>query len=158
MNPTGLVKYAGALVALAICSACGGGSAVTPSSAALNGTYVGRMLFVNGRPVTAARLSATPRYTQIMPAKHSKSKDFEYVFGDYGSYAAIFDYPKSTRQIGEIAGDGGQGCTNVLYGYCLLYTSVRTWLTSGVPGTQALWPPRARPVNVEPIGDSPTAS
>ena len=35
----------------------------------------------------------------------------------YGSYAAIFDYPKSTQQFGEIAGDGGQGCTNVLYGY-----------------------------------------
>ncbi|MGC2651985.1 MAG: hypothetical protein WA304_14410 [Candidatus Cybelea sp.] len=124
MNPTGLIKYAGALVALAICPACGGAlrqaqgdMAVTPSSTALNGTYVGRMLFVNGRPVTAARLSATPRYTQIMPDKHSKSKHFEYVFNDYGSYAAIFDYPKSNQQIGEIAGDGGQGCTSVLYGY-----------------------------------------
>ncbi|MGA2761211.1 MAG: hypothetical protein ABSF08_12945, partial [Candidatus Cybelea sp.] len=76
MNPTGLVKYASALVALAICSACGGGSPVAPSTTALNGTYVGRTLFVNGRPVTAERLSATPRFTQIMPDKHSKSKDF----------------------------------------------------------------------------------
>ena len=117
MNPTGLVRYACALVALAICSACGGGSAVTPSTTALNGTYVGRTLFVNGRPVTAARLSVTPRYTQILPEMHSKSRHFEYVFNDYGSYAAIFDYPTSNQQIGEIAGDGGQGCTNVLYGY-----------------------------------------
>ena len=117
MNPSGFVKYASALVALAICSACGGGSAVAPSATALNGTYVGRALFVNGRPVTAARLGATPRYTQLVPDGHSRSKHFEYVFNDYGSYASIFDYPKSTQQIGEIAGDGGQGCTNVLYGY-----------------------------------------
>ena len=117
MNPTGLVKYAGALVALAICSACGGGSAVTPSSTALKSTYVGRTLFVNGRPVTAARLGVMPRYMQIVPDKHSKAQDFEYVFNNYGTYAAIFDYPKSTKQIGEISGDGGQGCTNVLYGY-----------------------------------------
>ena len=91
--------------------------AVAPSTTAFNGTYVGRTLFVNGRPVTAERLSPTPHFTQILPDKHSKSKDFEYVFNDYGSYAAIFNYPKSTKQIGEIAGDGGQGCTNVLYGY-----------------------------------------
>ncbi|HTA55942.1 MAG TPA: hypothetical protein VK755_14455, partial [Candidatus Acidoferrales bacterium] len=29
----------------------------------------------------------------------------------------IFDYPKSVKEIGQIKGDGGQGCTNVLYGY-----------------------------------------
>ena len=67
MNTTGLVKYAGALVALAICSACGGAQgdmAVGPSSAALNATYVGRTLSLNGRLVTAARvnLSPLPRY------------------------------------------------------------------------------------------------
>jgi hypothetical protein len=117
MYPTGLVKYAGAVIAVAICSACGGGSSVTPSNAALDGRYAGRALFINGRPVTAARLGSTPRYMEIVPPKHSKSKDFEYVFNVYGSYASIFDYPKSTKQIGEIAGDGGQGCTNVLYGY-----------------------------------------
>ena len=116
MNPTGLVKYA-ALVALAICSACGGGSPGTASTATLNGTYVGRTLFVNGRPVTAARLGAPPRYIQIVPDHHLASKHFEYVFNIYGSYAAIFHYPKSTKMIGEITGDGGQGCTNVLYGY-----------------------------------------
>ena len=67
MNTTGLVKYAGALVALAICAACGGGSGVAPSNAALNTRYIGRTLFVNGMPVTAARanLSAPPRYATI---------------------------------------------------------------------------------------------
>ncbi|MGA9946031.1 MAG: hypothetical protein WBP75_13440 [Candidatus Cybelea sp.] len=119
MNPTSLVKYACALVALAICSACGGGSAVTPSTTALNGTYVGRMLFINGRPVTAARMSMgpLPRYATILPDRRRRHKKFEYVFNTYGSFASIFDYPKSDQQIGEIAGDGGQGCTNVLYGY-----------------------------------------
>jgi hypothetical protein len=117
MNTTGFVKYAGALIALAILSACGGGSAVAPSAAALSATYVGRTLFVNGRPVTAARLSPLPTYATIVPDRHAKSKTFEYVFNDYGSYASIFDYPKSTQEIGMIAGDGGQGCTNVLYGY-----------------------------------------
>jgi hypothetical protein len=112
---TGLVKHTGALVALAILSACAGGSTVAPSTASLTGTHVGKMLFVNGRPVTAARLGTAPRYRQILPDKHSKSKHFEYV--SYGSYSAIFDYPKNTKLIGEIAGDAGQGCTNVLYGY-----------------------------------------
>jgi hypothetical protein len=117
VNPTGLVKHAGALVALSIVSACAGGSAVAPSTAALNGTYAGRTLFVNGRPVTAARLGPAPRYTQIVPDKLSKTKHFEYVFNSYGTYAAIFDYPKNDKMIGEIPGDGGQGCTNVLDGY-----------------------------------------
>src|SRR5580692_1560806 len=117
MNTTGFVKYAGALFALAVLSACGGGPAVPPSAATLNATYVGRSLFVNGRPVTAARLSPLPTYATIVPDRHAKSKTFEYVFNDYESYASIFDYPKSTKEIGEIAGDGGQGCTNVLYGY-----------------------------------------
>jgi hypothetical protein len=116
MNTTGLVKYAGALVALAICSACAGGSTVAPSSAALNGTYIGRTLFVNGRPVTAARLSPMPSYATIVPDHHGKKK-FEYIFNYYETYASIFDYPKSVNQIGTINGDGGQGCTNVLYGY-----------------------------------------
>ncbi|MFY9739753.1 MAG: hypothetical protein WAK11_11965 [Candidatus Cybelea sp.] len=124
MNTTGFVKYAGALFALAIFSACGGAlrppqgdMAVAPSAATLNATYVGRTLFVNGRPVTAARLSPLPTYATIVPDRHAGSKTFEYVFNDYGSYASIFDYPKSTKEIGMIAGDGGQGCTNVPYGY-----------------------------------------
>jgi hypothetical protein len=119
MNATGLVKYAAALLALAICSACGGGSALAPSSAALDATYVGRTLSVNGRLVTAARANTSPlsRYATIAPDRHAKSKTFEYVIGFYGSYASVFDYPKSTAQIGTIENVGGQGCTNVLYGY-----------------------------------------
>ena len=113
--------YAGALVALAICSACGGGSAVAPSTAALNDayTYIGKTLSVNGRLVTAARpnLSALTRYATIVPDRRAKSKTFEYIINDYGTYASIFDYPKSDKQIGTINGVGGQGCTNVLYGY-----------------------------------------
>jgi hypothetical protein len=119
MNTTGLVKYAGALVALAICSACAGGSAVAPSNAALNSRYIGRTLSVNGRLVTAARpnLSALPRYATIVPDRTAKSKHFEYIINFYGTYASIFDYPKSTQQIGTINNVGGQGCTNVLHGY-----------------------------------------
>jgi len=117
LKSTSFVKYAGAMAALAILSACGGSSAVAPSTAALNGTYVGRTLFVNGRPVTAARLSPLPTYATIVPDRHARAKDYEYVFNDYGTYASIFDYPKSSKQIGTINGLGGQGCTNVLYGY-----------------------------------------
>jgi hypothetical protein len=118
MNSAGLVKYAGALVALAILSACAGSSAVAPPSAALDGAYkhLGKTLFVSGRPVTAARLSPMPRYATFVPDHHAKKK-YEYVFNDYGTYASIFDYPKSVAQIGSIYGDGGQGCTNALYGY-----------------------------------------
>ncbi|MFY9664248.1 MAG: hypothetical protein WAK19_07320, partial [Candidatus Cybelea sp.] len=117
MNLPGLVKNASSLAALAICAACSGGSAGAPSTAPLNYQYIGKTLFVNGSPVTAARLSATPRYATIVPDRHSKLKHFEYVFGFYGSYASIFNYPKSTAMIGQLNGAGGQGCTNVLYGY-----------------------------------------
>jgi hypothetical protein len=115
MNTPGLLKCAGAVVALAFVSACGSGSTAAPSASTLNATYVGRTLFVNGRPVTAARLNPLPRYAQLVP--DSKSKKYEYIFNDYGSYASIFNYPKSTAMIGQINGLGGQGCTNVLYGY-----------------------------------------
>ena len=104
------------MVAAAILSACGG-SAVPPSTAGLNVTYVGRTLWVNGRPVTAARLSPLPRYATILPDRRKKAKTYEYVINYYGTYASIFDYPKSDNQIGSISGAGGQGCTNVLYGY-----------------------------------------
>jgi hypothetical protein len=117
MNVTSYLKCAGAIVALAICSACAGGSTVTPSSVTPDVKYVGRTLFLNGRPVTAARLSPLPRYASLVPEAKAKAKDFEYVFNDYETYASIFDYPKSTQMIGQITGDGGQGCTNVLYGY-----------------------------------------
>ena len=126
MNSTGLVKYTGALVALAILSACGGGlqqgqgdMAVGPSNAGLNSRYIGRTLWVNGRPVTAARmnLSPSPRFATILPDPHAFGKKYEYVISYYGSYASIFDYPKSVQQVGSINGAGGQGCTNVLHGY-----------------------------------------
>jgi hypothetical protein len=113
------MKYAGALVALAICSACGGGSAVAPSNAALNGAYIGRTLSVNGRLVTAARpyLSPLPRYATLVPDRLARLTTHEYIINDYGTYASIFNYPKSVKQIGTITNVGGQGCTNVLYGY-----------------------------------------
>jgi hypothetical protein len=122
MNATGLVKYAGAAVALAICSACAGGSAVAPSSnAALNSGFSGGMASVNGRPVTAARpnLRALARYATILPDRPATTaaKTFEYIINDYGTFAGIFNYPKSTKQIGTINNVGGQGCTNVLFGY-----------------------------------------
>jgi hypothetical protein len=118
MRVSGFDRYAlTSCVAVAMLAGCGGGSAVAPSAATLNATHAGRTLFVNGRPLTAERLSPLPTYATIVPEAHAKSKTFEYVFNDYESYASIFDYPKSTKEIGEIAGDGGQGCTNVLYGY-----------------------------------------
>jgi hypothetical protein len=52
----------------------------------------------------------------MVPDLHGKTK-YEYVFNSYGTYASIFDYPKSKAMIGQIYGDGGQGCTNSLYGY-----------------------------------------
>jgi hypothetical protein len=118
MNTPGLLKCAGAAVALVIVSACGSGSTVAPSAATLSATYVGKTLFVNGRPVTAARLpSAMPRFATILPDRRRRHKKFEYIFSFYGTYASVFDYPRSTQQIGSIYGAGGQGCTNALYGY-----------------------------------------
>jgi hypothetical protein len=123
MNTSGLFRCAGAVVALVFVSACAsalrqaqGDMAVAPSAATFSATYEGRTLFVNGRPVTAARLNPLPRYAELVPDK-SKSKDYEYIFNFYGSYADIFNYPKSTAMINQIYGAGGQGCTNVLYGY-----------------------------------------
>jgi len=117
MNSAGLVKYASSLVALTICAACSGGPAPAPSTGGLNYQYIGKMLFVNGRPVTAARLNPMPRYATILPDRRARPKTFEYVFNYYETYASIFDYPKSVKEVGRINGDGGQGCTNVLYGY-----------------------------------------
>src|ERR1700677_398892 len=108
MNTPGLLKCGGAVVALVIVSACGsalrqqGDMPIAPSAATFNATYVGRTLFVNGRPVTAARLNPLPRYAELVP--DAKSKNYEYIFNTYGSYASIFDYPKSTAEIGQING------------------------------------------------------
>jgi hypothetical protein len=123
MNTTGLVKSAGALLALAICTACGaqglGNMPVAPSNVALNVAYVGRTLWVNGRLVTAARadLSAATRYPTVVLDRNTTSTFYEYIINYYGTYASMFDYPKSDKQIGKIKNVGGQGCTNVLYGY-----------------------------------------
>ncbi|MFY9663157.1 MAG: hypothetical protein WAK19_01790, partial [Candidatus Cybelea sp.] len=119
MTPTRLLKYTAALVTLAIWTACAGGSAVAPSNIASNLRYIGRTAFVNGRPVTAARpnLSAVPRYAAIPPDRRRGDKKFEYVINSYGSFAGIFNYPKGVNQVGTIDDVGGQGCTNVLFGY-----------------------------------------
>lgn len=123
MNTPGFVKRAGAVVALVAVSACGsslqpaqGNTAVGQSAATRNVTYVNKTLFVNGMPVTAARLNPLPRYAELVPDK-SKIKKYEYVINEYGTYASMFNYPKSTAMIGQVNGLGGQGCTNVLYGY-----------------------------------------
>ena len=117
MKIFGLLQCAGAVVALAIVSACGSASPVAPSPATLHASYVGRTLFINGRPVAAQRLNPLPRYAELVPDKKSKSKDYEYIFSEYDTYASMFDYPPTTKQVGQITGAGGQGCTNVLYGY-----------------------------------------
>ena len=110
----GAIHAVGAMAfALAGCSSPAG----APSTAPSNVTYIGKTLWVNGRPVTAARLSPTPRYATIVPDRHRRLKHFEYIINFYGSYASIFNYPKGIAMIGQINGAGGQGCTNVLYGY-----------------------------------------
>jgi hypothetical protein len=130
VNTTSLVKYTSALIALAICSACGGGSAVAPPSVAADVRYVGSTLWLNGWPVTAARvnLNPAPRFATLVPDRHRRSKKkYEYIINTYGSYASIFDYPKSDKQVGTINDVGGQGCTNVLYGYGKKYV----WIVAG---------------------------
>jgi hypothetical protein len=125
MNTSGLLKCAGAVAALAMVSACGSGSTLSSSGAsvapaaatsALKATYVGKTLFVNGRPVTAARLSPVPSISELAPDV-KKGPDYEYIFNYYYSYGSIFNYPKNAQMIGQLNGAGGQGCTNVLYGY-----------------------------------------
>jgi hypothetical protein len=116
MKTTGLVKSAAAMLALAIVSACG--SLPPSSSNALGVTYVGRTLFINGRPVTAERVGLAAPYALSLPdPKKASKKDFEFVFNQYDTYASVFDYPKSTEMVTQINGLGGQGCTNALYGY-----------------------------------------
>lgn len=116
MNTRGLLKCAGAAVALAIVSACGSGSGVAPSAAPFKASYVGKTLFLNGSPTTAARLNPSPRYTQLVPDNLGPGT-YEYVNNYYGTYASMFNYPTSSKQVGTLNGAGGQGCTNVLWGY-----------------------------------------
>jgi hypothetical protein len=112
------MNYSGALVALGVLSACGGGTAVAPSNSALNVSYVGRTLSVNGRLVTAARANPNrpSHYSPVVPARQ-RTAIHEYIINDYTTYAAIFHWPKNDKQVGMINNVGGQGCTNVLYGY-----------------------------------------
>jgi hypothetical protein len=116
MNTPGLLKRAGAVVALVTVSACGSASTVSPPAATLNATHLGRTLVMNGRPVTAERLNPLPQYSRLVP-EAAKTKDYEYIFNYYQSYASIFSYPNGPNMIGQIQGAGGQGCTNVLFGY-----------------------------------------
>jgi hypothetical protein len=106
MNATGLVKYAAA-IGLAACSGCAGSSAVSPPTSAVTAGY------------TLPDLRTVHHYAPNLPGTiaNAKSKYFDYIINDYGSYATIFNYPTSKKQIGSIDGAGGQGCTNVLHGY-----------------------------------------
>jgi len=84
------------IIGAGVVAGCGG-SAVAPAKAALHGAY--------------GRVDAV-----ILPDRRAKTKTFDYIINDYGTYASIFDYPNSDKQIGTIKNVGGQGCTNVLYG------------------------------------------
>jgi hypothetical protein len=97
------------MLAFAICSACSGAPAIAPSNAAPNAAYIGK--------TTAAHpyMGARPRFATLVPDL-LPSNAYEYIIDYYGTYASIFDYPKSDKQIGSINNVGGQGCTNVLYG------------------------------------------
>jgi hypothetical protein len=118
VNGNYLLKYSAALLGAAVFSACSGGPAGAPATSPLSSTYVGKILEVNGRLVTAARApSALPTFATLLPDAVQKAKHFEYIDNDYGTYASIFDYPKGADQIGKINDVGGQACTNVLYGY-----------------------------------------
>jgi hypothetical protein len=114
MKAAAVSRSAGAAVALALVSACASGSPVAPSTSAAGVQYIG----TSAIPAVGAHptLHAIAGYPAIVPAK-TASKDYEYVFNGYGTYASIFNYPKNTSEIGKLNGAGGQGCTNVLYGY-----------------------------------------
>jgi hypothetical protein len=108
VNSIGSIRYCGAVFALAALAACSGGTVVEPSSS-------------HGLLTTAAQPSvgAQHRLESLLrnePAA-TTSSSYEYIFNEYGTYASIFDYPRSLQQLGQIDGLGGQGCTNVLYGY-----------------------------------------
>ncbi|MEO7202398.1 MAG: hypothetical protein ABI431_06280, partial [Candidatus Tumulicola sp.] len=131
MNTTDFLRCAGVAIALALCSGCASGPGVAPSNANSANKYSAKTLIVNGRAITAERLNlgGLPRYpaTVLDATAKSKSKDFDYIINLYGTYASIFDYPKSTKQIGTITDVGGQGCTNVLYGY----GKKKFWIVAG---------------------------
>jgi hypothetical protein len=115
MKTWSFVRYGGAVAALTIASACGNASPVAPSGAGALDQYVG----TSEVPVVGAhpKLHAMPGYPVIAPDGNAKSTTYEYIIDNYYTYAGIFNYPKSDRAIGYINDVGGQGCTNVLYGY-----------------------------------------
>ena len=159
MKITGLLKYAGAVAALAMCSACAGGSSVAPSNAAApNVRYVGRTASVDGRLVTAARpsLIGLPHYTMTVPERTATTTStyYEYIINFYGTYAGIFNYPVGTKQIGTIDNVGGQGCTNVLHGY-----GKRTfWIVAGAAQiTEYKVPQKALETLSTPDGSMPSS-
>ena len=115
MNTPGLLKCAGAVAVLAIVSACGNGSTVAPATGDANSGYIGTSAVA--APGAHPTLHAVPGYPAIVPEAKKKSKYYEYIINDYYTYASIFDYPKGTTQVGQINDVGGQGCTNLLYGY-----------------------------------------
>jgi hypothetical protein len=114
------MKYLAALLAFAVCAGCGAPT-VAPSAAALNPTYVASL------PNLPRYATNVPDWQPTVPDRHYNSKTFEYIINDYGTYASIFDYPKSDKQIGSIKGVGGQGCTNVPYGFGKKFF----WIVSG---------------------------
>jgi hypothetical protein len=118
LNPNGFVRYCGAAIALAVCSACSGTTGAVPSNPAFSGAAVRGVAFQNGL-TTAARPAASHRYDSVVSdvLAKSQSKYYEYIFNEYGSYAGIFNYPSGVKEIGQISGLGGQGCSNALYGY-----------------------------------------
>ena len=158
MNAISLVKYAAVVAALALCSACGGGSAVAPSTAALNGGY------------TAARSDLGVHIVPMLDVPTSpdaKRKPEEQFISNYGnSYAksstiGVFEYPhRKDAQIGTIIGPpAAQGeCTNVLFG-----VGKKTfWVTSSASTPDSLYEFKVggfspiRTLSV-PSGDTPVA-
>jgi hypothetical protein len=114
---TVLVKPSGVLMTLAVCCACSGSPAIAPSGAGLAAGYIGATATLNARPVTARPTTLEPYDLIHERLGNSKSQKYEYIINNYGSYASVFDFPKSTKQTGTIDDVGGQGCSNVLYGY-----------------------------------------
>lgn len=107
-------RGAGAIAAAAIISACNGTAAMTPAAAGAV-RYIG----TSAMPAVGSRATRfPPGLPPIVPETLPQSEYYEYVINNYGSYATMFDYPHSATAIGYIRGGiGGQGCTNVLYGY-----------------------------------------
>jgi hypothetical protein len=99
-----------AMAGLAISAGCAGSQAVSPGVPATDAAVPSYVL-PNLHPVHA--------YQANLPelVANATSKYYDYIINEYGSYATIFNYPTGIKQIGSINGAGGQGCTNVLYGY-----------------------------------------